>query len=329
MKQPYFNKTVGSRVFLCLPWIIFVPLFFHQLAQMPALTDSSSSRLGSSTSVSEGFHKHDDPPSSQTDQARESISSLDVSAIFDGDDVVDEDENDVSPIVNTFHPLARPKSFLLPSPSPSPPPVNKPATPLVHHASSSSSSAERYDAIEGLLYRRPSYSAPNQNELSKSRHRLRGATLPALLRRLTSLELSTKDDAWAFLTRSRSLISPVHLLAFLSARFFMDTYRPTSLCHPYNPLTKYRRTDPTHLSKVRSFLNVINIHPKSRCPTSSSGEKVRGGMSEARSGGCPILFYTINLTPPTRRFAPSRSLIAALASQNQARPRTRLGIGWS
>ena len=103
------------------------------------------------------------------------------------------------------------------------------------------SKGDKFDMKEGLLYRRPSYEAEGQNELSKSRHRLRGATLPALLRRLTSLEVSMRDDAWSFLCRTRALLSPVHFLAFVAARFFLDTYRPSSRCHPYNILKKVRR----------------------------------------------------------------------------------------
>ena len=110
--------------------------------------------------------------------------------------------------------------------------------------------SEKFDISEGLIFRRPSYEAIGQNELSRSRHRLRGATLPALLRRLTSLEVSTRDDAWAFLTRSRALISPVHLIAFLSARFFIDTYRPGSKVEPYFVLNRKKAANGTRTSIV-------------------------------------------------------------------------------
>jgi hypothetical protein len=183
-----------------------------------------------SASSRESFHDHLDPVSPENDEARQSITQLDaaVTEEVDADSAVISDANEVLPSPPPFN-LTRPKSFSLPTSTPqeheeqthNPTPPHKSSSSM-----SSSSLLERYDPVEGLYYRRPSYSAPNQNDLSKTRHRLRGATLPALLRRLTALELSTKDDAWAFLTRSRSLLSPVHLLAFLAARFFLDTYRP-------------------------------------------------------------------------------------------------------
>jgi len=135
------------------------------------------------------------------------------------------------------------------------------------------SKGDKFDMREGLLYRRPSYEAEGQNELSRSRHRLRGATLPALLRRLTSLEVSTKDDSWSFLCRARALLSPVHFLAFVAARFFLDTYRPSSRCHPYNILKKHKH-GVTHKSGRRELLHMINIHPYSKAPKGTSGEKL-------------------------------------------------------
>jgi hypothetical protein len=137
---------------------------------------------------------------------------------------------------------------------------------------------DRFDATAGLLYRRPSYEALNQNELSKSRHRLRAATLPALLRRLTSLSESTRDDSWAFLCRARSFCSPVHLISYFASRFFLDTYRPTSQCHPYNVLAAVNRKGKNFESgrkaRRRELLHMINIHPKSRVPVSKSGERL-------------------------------------------------------
>jgi hypothetical protein len=188
-----------------------------------SVSGAAASRPESSHSR-ESFHDHLDPISPENDEARHSIQHLDAAVAeevgVDGTDIFDANDVPPPPALQ----LTRPKSFSLPS-SPSPPPEH--TNPPPHKFSSSSSLVEKYDPVEGLYYRRPSYTAPNQNDLSKSRHRLRGATLPALLRRLTALEVSTKEDAWAFLTRSRSLLSPVHLLAFLSARFFLDTYRPS------------------------------------------------------------------------------------------------------
>ncbi|GMH93567.1 hypothetical protein TrST_g2463 [Triparma strigata] len=249
--------------------------------ESPARSNSLR-RRSSNESTASIFHEH-------TDQEFDVRSSMAPESIY-GDveemQVLDKDHEDER---LGEHPISRQKALSMPEPVARKVTVAKSsgslAEPLQEEIYKSAPAAipepnviknengDKFDVREGLLYRRPSYEAEGQNELSKSRHRLRGATLPALLRRLTSLEVSTKDDCWSFLCRSRALLSPVHFLGFVAARFFLDTYRPNSRCHPYNILKKHKK-EVDHRSKKREFLHMINIHPKSKAPKSSSGEKL-------------------------------------------------------
>ena len=52
---------------------------------------------------------------------------------------------------------------------------------------------------------------------------IKGGTLPAVLRRLTSIETTASSEIWNFLLRSRSLVSPFYIIYFLMKRYFIQS----------------------------------------------------------------------------------------------------------
>ena len=194
-------------------------------------------------------------------------------------------KNVMMPIKNVMMPSTIEAPVKIERPTPSTKPITTTTSEDTRSTRAETSATvqnDNYDAAAGLLYRRPSYEALGQNELSKSRHRLRAATLPALLRRLTELSISSRDDSWAYLCRARAFTSPVHFVSFAAARFFMDTYRPASQCHPYNVIKAGKGSKNKFggkgrvgkKAKRRELLHLLNIHPPSQAPASKSGERL-------------------------------------------------------
>lgn len=50
---------------------------------------------------------------------------------------------------------------------------------------------------------------------------VKGATLPSILRRLTSIETTSQSEIWSFLLHMNTFVSPKYVLAFLLGRFLM------------------------------------------------------------------------------------------------------------
>lgn len=51
---------------------------------------------------------------------------------------------------------------------------------------------------------------------------LSAATLPALLRRLTTIETTSQSQIWSFLLHLRLFVGPKYILKFLHKRFFLS-----------------------------------------------------------------------------------------------------------
>jgi len=138
------------------------------------------------------------------------------------------------------------------------------------HSQISNRPSSFVDIQNGLIYRKPSVVGANQTELSLSRHKLKGATLPALLRRLTSLAETTRDDCWSFLCRMPLCISPVHFFCFLGARFFLNTFAKGQMMKPYTCLKTRKSASTANIawSKIKKKVRGNKI------PVSKDGEKL-------------------------------------------------------
>ncbi len=62
----------------------------------------------------------------------------------------------------------------------------------------------------------------NRNIVVESAAQLKGATLPALLRSLTSIETTSTAEIWSYLLRARRFVSTTGMLQFLLRRFALN-----------------------------------------------------------------------------------------------------------